>query len=525
MKVSDEHFGAIYTSFPQDTQFLAVMSEIGAHISRWPGGTLAELRTDVYDIGESIMLDPTSLYSDDPSRVRLSLDEVTPFTGNNDTINVIVPTYRYTGDIESGLADIELLLSNISQMDALHGSVVRLEIGNEYHAIEGFDAGNYGEIANSFISHIGNLDISGYNFDLEVSVQAGRSLQETTTIIDSLDDQSFEHIDAVNIHLLPINLRNLYLGGSDGDRVRELGEKLDSWDSMFEMLGLDTPERHLTAWTVGQAANSADEIDLNYQDYGKRGGVTMLALFGESLELGVSESSVWGVGVNNLNSLGTVDSDGEVVLSHSGAVFAELRNSVVDMELLDSFGDLEWYDSASIQFGYQAYWAPGHLVLYAASGQEGISATTNLASKVPGFDQHTARLIEAKSIGTDYADGYVPSGVAEDRLYEVSVVSDVGAEFVDSDVSDGWWGVQNLDQFQIVEASFSWRHAGSMDDDLIEGILLADELSGAGGNDTLRGAGGDDTLIGESGNDLIEGGLGNDILYGDDQLMAWMDFL
>lgn len=526
MRVSEDHFGAIYSGFPQDTHFLAVMGEIGAHISRWPGGTLAELRTDVYDIGDATMLDPTTLFTENPSRSRLSLSEAMPFVGGNSTINVIVPTHRYVDDIESGLADIDFLLNNLSQDSLYDGTTIRLEIGNEYYAIEGFEAESYGEIANSFVGHIGTLDESDYNFDLEVSIQAGRSPQDAATITASLDEQSFEHIDAVNVHLLPINLRNLYLGGGNDDRFGDLDENLNIWDSIYETLALESPERHLTAWTVGQAANSVNEVDLDYQDYGARGGVTMLALFGESLEQGFSESSVWGVGVSNLNSLGTVDGAGEVVLSHSGMVFAELRNSVVGMEFLESFGDIEWYDDDQIQFGYQAYWAPGQLVLYAVSGQDSVSSTTNLASKVPGFDQHTAHLVEAKVIGTDYTGGYLPTGVAEDRLYETPVVTDLStSEHVDLDVSDGWWGVNNLDEFNIVEASFSWRHSGSSNDDVIEGIQLADEFSGAGGNDTMRGAGGDDTLIGGTGGDLIEGGLGNDIIYGDDYSSAWVDVL
>lgn len=525
MRVSKEHFGTVYSGFPQDTHFLAVMSEIDAHIARWPGGTLSELRTEVYDIGEATTFDPTFLYSEDPSRTRLSLSDAMEFTGDNDTLNVIVPTHRYAEDIETGLLDLNYLIGSISDDSSFQDKTVRLEIGNEYYAIEGFSAESYGSIANAFVTHIANMDTSAFDFDLEISVQAGRRPEDNTTIISSFGEEALERIDAINVHILPINHKNLYLGSGSEDRFSEMSGNFEDWDNAYSLLGATAPERHVTAWTVGEAASSPSDTDLNFQDYGARGGVTTLALFGEMLEQGISEASAWGVGVSNLNSLGRVDDEGNVVLSHSGAVFAELNNSIVGFEFLESFGDIDWHDSGHLQFGYQAYVAPGHLVLYAVSGESGISTTVNLASKVPDFDSQSARLVNAKTITTEYVDGYLPSGAAEDRLFEVPVINDVSNEESNSNISDGWWGFRNLEEFQISEASFSWRHTGSSTDDVIEGLLLADEFAGAEGNDTIRGFGGDDTLIGGSGGDLIEGGLGDDIIFGDDQSSAWLDVI
>ena len=45
---------------------------------------------------------------------------------------------------------------------------------------------------------------------------------------------------------------------------------------------------------------------------------------------------------------------------------------------------------------------------------------------------------------------------------------------------------------------------------------MADDLSGAGGNDTLFGFGGDDRIDGGTGNDVLDGGDGNDTLIGGD---------
>lgn len=514
MKVSEEHFGAIYTGFPQDSHFLAVLSEVGAHISRWPGGTLSELRPDVYDIGNSVVFDPTFLFAENSTRTRLSLSEAADFVGSSETINVIMPTYRYVDDINQGIEDIGVFLSNLADDVAFHGKTIRLEIGNEYYAIDGFDAAGYGSVASAFVSYIGGLETSNYLFDLEVSVQAGKNSQDSSAILSSFDESVLAFVDAINVHALPINQRNLYLGET-GDRFGEMSAVFQSWDDTFSSVGLTAPDRHLTAWTVGQAATDTSQVDLEFQDYGARGGVTMLALFGEMLDQEISQASIWGIGVGNLNSLGTLR-DGNVVLSHSGAVFKELNDSVIGFEFLDSFGSLDWEVSGGTEFGYQAYVAPGHLVLYAASGESEVSSTVNLSTSVPGFDSSSARVVEATTITTSYRDGYVPNGSSDDRLFELPVVLDVSSSSEFADVSDGWLEFSNHSEFQITEVSLSWHHTGSPVGDIIVGLMLDDHFSGGAGNDTLKGLGGDDTLSGGAGSDLIHGGMGDDILFGGD---------
>ena len=530
MQVSPNHFGAIYTGYPQDTNFLAVLSEIGAHVSRWPGGTLSELRTDVYDISQQQVLDPTFLYAENPDRIRMSYEDVLGLPNGSESLNIIVPTHRYMDDIGSGLADIDTFLSTLAGKDSLNGTTIRFEIGNEYYAIDGFGASEYGAIANSFVSYISNYDTSSLQFDLEVSVQAGKTAIDNRAILASFDEASLSRIDAINTHLLPINHDNLYLGdptfGFDG-RFSELDSIYTSWRNEYATLGLEEPEIHVTAWSVGAAASSPSEVDLDFQDYGARGASTALALFSEMLELNVTEASVWGVGVGNLNSLGEVI-DGNVVLSHFGLAFKELRDSVVELEYLEDFGSLEWTDSP-IEYGHTAFAALGHAVIYAVNGDTKVSSTINLSSKLPGFDVETARVVETKTIVTEYSDGHVPNASSEDRLYEVPRILDVSTEPSISGLSDGWIQFIHGEEFQFTEATISWRHTGSAGDDLMEGIGRADEFDGASGNDTIRGFGGNDSLIGGLGKDQIEGGDGGDILIGDqfnsDEMDAYWELI
>lgn len=131
--------------------------------------------------------------------------------------------------------------------------------------------------------------------------------------------------------------------------------------------------------------------------------------------------------------------------------------------------------------------------------------------------------------GTDLADGGLGidtvdySGIA----YTVTADLDLGFAFADG-----------IDRFVSIE-----NVVGASGNDSIKGNLMANQLSGADGNDLLVGRGGADVLFGGNGNDTLMGNDGNntaegnrdlganDRLYGDagnDKLMGdagddWLD--
>jgi serralysin len=81
----------------------------------------------------------------------------------------------------------------------------------------------------------------------------------------------------------------------------------------------------------------------------------------------------------------------------------------------------------------------------------------------------------------------------------------------------------NIYDVQIYDTVTIENAAGDAGNDLLTGNLVANILSGGGGNDTLAGGGGNDTLNGgegvdtlggEAGNDSLSGGDGNDTLTG-----------
>ena len=55
---------------------------------------------------------------------------------------------------------------------------------------------------------------------------------------------------------------------------------------------------------------------------------------------------------------------------------------------------------------------------------------------------------------------------------------------------------------------------GTAGNDILNGTLYVDSLTGGNGNDILNGAGGNDTLYGNAGNDILNGGAGADKMFG-----------
>jgi len=257
-----------------------------------------------------------------------------------------------------------------------------------------------------------------------------------------------------------------------------------------------------------------------------------LALFGELLHLGVSEASAWGVGVTNLNSLGVV-AEGVVELSHVGALFSELRDSVTDLDFISGPGMFDWSD-VGVEVASQAYVGNGRLVLYVANGGSSADVSIDLANVLGDVEWGAAEIVDVRRIQTVYDDGYTPQGTDQDRLYErPEIVSFVPLEQAIMR-AEPFLNVNLTSPYQIVEYTITWRHIGSESDDVVSGYSLDDELAGMGGNDTifgyagsdyLLGGDGDDALLGGEGADSIEGGIGNDIIIADGSDLEELHFL
>ncbi len=105
--------------------------------------------------------------------------------------------------------------------------------------------------------------------------------------------------------------------------------------------------------------------------------------------------------------------------------------------------------------------------------------------------------VEGSLTGADFLDG--------------NVVANILSGFGGNDTLDGGDGSDTLFGGSDVDSLF-----GDAGNDVLFGGTGNDGLNGDNGNDTLNGDDGDDTLFGDIGNDVLSGGAGKDRLLGFD---------
>ena len=112
--IEDSFFGVIETGYGEVDEFELGVDALGGTGIRWPGGTLSEVRTDVYDLNYPDLFDADALYSGSSVLVRAGISDVLAravSTGEALTINI--PTARYADDPATGVADISAFLDRL----------------------------------------------------------------------------------------------------------------------------------------------------------------------------------------------------------------------------------------------------------------------------------------------------------------------------------------------------------------------------------------------------------------------------
>ncbi|MEL7519490.1 MAG: hypothetical protein AAFN48_11125, partial [Pseudomonadota bacterium] len=198
-------FGARYVSYRNDERFEAQIDELDPGLIVWPGGDLAERRTDRYGF------EYDDLYNDTIDRPGLS--EMMALANAQDAaLSIIVPTVRYLGreadlanDVSSFMAE---LLAGV--FGALPKELI-LEVGSEYYAY--FDdvaetaEAQYAALADVAVTEIavalGNPGINTLGADVTIGVQTGRTLAEDADIRDGLSDFALQNTEMLIHHRFP----------------------------------------------------------------------------------------------------------------------------------------------------------------------------------------------------------------------------------------------------------------------------------------------------------------------------------
>ncbi|MEM0945782.1 MAG: hypothetical protein AAGK37_00120 [Pseudomonadota bacterium] len=347
-------FGARYISLRNVNRFLEQVEELDPGLIVWPGGTVAETRTDRYGF------EYDGLY--EPSTGKPGLYEMMEIAvAENTGLSLIVPTARYADDPDALTADLNGFLGELLAGDfgPLPNELI-LEIGNEYYAH--FDgpsaASDYAELAEAAVTEIAlalaDPTINQIGADIEIAVQSGRTLEDDTLIRDGLSDFAQSNVDMIVQHRFALQPE-----GIDA-RAELAGDILGTWTAEAAGLGADAPELFVSAWNVASytrkealddyvAETGVDPatIDLDgrsdaafetfWQDelgrfaYGPEHSAFVLEAFTSYVEEGAASAAIFGTDSIHPGRLSLRDVDGDNRVFAGGEMYEMLRESVVGM--------------------------------------------------------------------------------------------------------------------------------------------------------------------------------------------------
>ncbi|MEM1385998.1 MAG: calcium-binding protein [Pseudomonadota bacterium] len=513
--IGRDWFGAVQTGFHHFSGFDAAARAFDIGLLRWPGGTLAETRPEVYGLEHEGLFDATDLWKHNPDRTRPDLADSLDYAVEHDLhFSMVVPTARYVGAIDQGEAHLSDFLDDL--FTGKYGALPReftLELGNEYYALPEFrdDAAAYGEIAARFAEVIGESSALYLTAEerahINVAVQMGDSAQENADILAQFSPEALSVTDSVVFHSLPISLRNLNKDQfPDLDRYEMADAFFMEWKDAIEAAGgTADPDLFMSAWTVGGSTNNPDNIDLVWHDYGLRAASVVLESVAGYASIGVDAAAIWGVDVHNLNSVTKIEG-GDLYLSHSGEMFRMLADALPGSQLLHDFTPSSRDDAVmSYAFG-DSETITSYIAINTLQ-----ASNTSVALDFGPF--HNIRLMSAELLSTRLDPSF--NGAIEDaeaRLYEIPVLTQLTDLFTPDGIV-----LDFAKSFEVaeVQVALSDSMSGSPDPDWISGTLSSDRIHGLAGDDMLISGGGFDLIVGGEGDDRAFGGNGRDRLYGE----------
>ena len=148
--ITDLSFGARYISYRGINRFLGQTDDYDPGLIVWPGGTLAETRTDRFGF------EYDGLYAPETGKPALS-DMIEIANAEGAGLSIVVPTLRYADAPQKLAADLSAFLDDL--LTGVHGPLpetVILEIGSEYYAHFGNAGGaaGYGTLADTAVAMI-----------------------------------------------------------------------------------------------------------------------------------------------------------------------------------------------------------------------------------------------------------------------------------------------------------------------------------------------------------------------------------
>lgn len=358
--------GVRFSSFRSLDRFDQQLDGIKFGMVSWPGGYLAEANIDRFGLNFD------GLYN--PSFGQPGLSEMIDFANAHDAgISIVLPTVRYDGNEALMRAEVRGFMTDL--LSGTYGALpekVILHIGSEYYdhfaKLFGADAAShYGDVASNMVNEINaclsDPALNPNGVEIDVSVQAGRSLVEDEDIREAFSAEDLASVDLVMHHRYP--------GFAEGIdyTLNQFSPIFEAWKADVVEAGGDAPELHLSEWNVASVTRDegltkyirdmkADGITINRsdvdldgrtdtdfetywqnllatRDYGIEQPRLYLELFSEYQAEGMGAASLHAWDMVHAGRATFTDADGNPVQFVGGTMIEMLYESVEGLTVMD----------------------------------------------------------------------------------------------------------------------------------------------------------------------------------------------
>lgn len=476
-------FGARYVSYYNVARFLEQTDEMNLGLVVWPGGALAETRTDRFGF------EFDGLY--DAETGKPGIAEMMELTRGLDAgLAVTLPTARYLGDTAALQDDVQQFMATLLSggYGALPTTLI-FEVGSEYYMhFEGPDAASdYATVADAMILAISQAledpDVNLIGADIAIAVQSGRTLEEDSVLRDGLSDEAIVRADMIIHHHFPYQPDNADSG------IDVMQDILDAWT---RDAGGEAPGTFLSAFNVGGLVRSAvlddwideqaalghvvapEDVDLvartntefetywqhrsSEAAYGPEHATVLLEIFSTHAEVGLEAAGVYGIDIVHPGRLSLRDVDGIDRIFVGGGLLAMLNESVGGT--IPIVGE-DAYDHSNAVTPY-AFENDDKLVVFLAAGRNGPGM---LDFSIEGLGSDYLALQADSLTGETDPDWYRLYGIADNPAVDESEEARTYAEAVRApvDVTRTASGVQMImdEPYQILRLAFAKTEAGA----------------------------------------------------------------
>lgn len=266
-KITASDLGVRYSGFRSIDRFIEQIKGLHVGLISWPGGTLAEESTNSYGLE---FHDLTSADSKMPS-----LSEMMQIANDQGAeLSVVLPTVRYSGHIDEMRVDIQNFMQEL--LSGEYGNLpdrLIFHIGSEHYAhFQGLSpdgaAAEYGRVAAAMVEELTHAlndpSINLIGADIDLSVQAGRTMAEDESIRDSFSDEALANVDLVMHHRYAAQAEGIDFN------LKPFSPILDAWQQDVTEVGGEAPQIHLSEWNVASVTRS-EGLSSYIRDMAKEG--------------------------------------------------------------------------------------------------------------------------------------------------------------------------------------------------------------------------------------------------------------